>query len=414
MKESNSLKPLQELGSSYFRDGLFKREEKVMSYGKQLTIGKKRTGAVYYLDLREACRMIIIGKTRSGKTWLLREMADRLKKIGYSMVFLPDVKDEFKSSKKPVQEKFRQFLLEGETPEPMNVVTLRPTFFKQIDRDGLPSDNYYYSISLGALSKADFNTLMNTSDMTAPQQIIMELIFERIAKQFKETGEFSFENIDRIIDEMTEINATQKTAMKFKFRPLKSSFFYEKKHQKNIIEIIKRGYHPAINMEGFDSFGGEGSFRYPEVFVGMVLRMVINARRAKVIQPLFIMVDEASRFIPADKNPSCKRDFMESCDLDTRYNINYAYATQEIEKIPIQIVKQCRYIFVPHSADVGTIRNVLMMSGLVRNQQTATNDSIHLKGRLKRHEWIVFDLVSGTKEIVKPISPLSEHMETSN
>lgn len=412
MKQEDSLEPLRELGNNYFKKGLFKEEEKEMHYSKKLAIGRKRTGATYYIDLTEACRIVMIGMTRSGKTWLLREMADRLNQIGYSILFLPDVKNEFFSSRKPVQEKFRKFLLEGEKPQAMKVVTLRPTFFKTIDRvDNPPKGNLWYSINPGMMSKADMNTLMNTASMTPPQQIIMEIILERLEREVSKAGSFSFDDIDRIIDEITEINGTQKTAMKFKFRPLKTSHFYEKEYERSIVKIIKNGYIPAINMESFDQFG-KGSFLYPEVTVGIILRTVIAARRKKLIPEIFIMVDEASRFIPVDADPSCKREFLESADLDTRYGVNYAYATQDITKLPESLVKQSRYIFIPYSADVGTIHHCLKMCGMLTNMQRGTNESIYLKNKLKKHEWVVIDKVNSTKEIITPLAPLSWHMET--
>ena len=108
--DNESMKPLRELGNNYFKHNLFKEEEKVMKYDKQIAIGKKRDGKVYYLDTREAFRAIAIGMTRSGKTWILRAIADRAAQLGDAVIFIPDVKDEFKSSVNPVQEKFRKFL----------------------------------------------------------------------------------------------------------------------------------------------------------------------------------------------------------------------------------------------------------------------------------------------------------------
>ena len=407
--DNESMKPLRELGNNYFKDNLFKEEEKIMKYGKQLAIGRKRNGSIYYLDMREAARIVILGKTRSGKSFLIRAIADRIKKIGYSIVYLTDVKNEAFSSKEPVQEKFRHLLLDNEKPEGMRIVTLRPTFFKQIDRGSIPKANRYYSVNLGAMTKADFMTLMNAESMTQPQQIILEIIFEKMAGK----ENFSLEDINAVIDEINELNAAQKLAMRFKFRPLATSYFYEKEHEKNIIDMIRNDIAVAINMENFDQFG-QGGFLYPEVFVSMVMRMVINARVKKVIPPMLLILDESSRFVPVDKNPCCKRDVMEAVDIYGRYGISMVFGVQEITKIPIQIVKQARFLCIPYSADVGTIRDCLIMSSMVRNIQSSSNDAIYLKKSLKKYEWLILDTINNTKEIVKITCPLSNHVETGD
>jgi hypothetical protein len=411
---ASDLKPLQELGGRYFRDSLFTKVEEEREYGRAaIPIGYKRNGKVYYLDFKEVSHVLVLGATRSGKSFIIRALGDRAVLAGYNAIFLTDVKNEFHTSVRPVQSKFHHLLLPNEKPQAMKVVAFRPTFFKQLDGDNPPPKNRWFSFNLGKMSRADFMTLMNAEALTIPQQVIAELIYESVHKRVSAGEAFSLDQIEDVIDSLNELNSVQKTSMKFRFRPLKTSSFYIKDFERDVISLMRQGYVPTFNFERFDAFG-KGGFLYPEVTVAVILRTVITARMRKEIKDVFVFVDESSRFVPVDANPSCKRDVMEAVDLYGRYGVRMVFGVQNLEKIPEPIVKQCRYILLPYSIDVGTLKTVLLASGLVRNIQTGTNDAIYLKRALKKYEWVVIDRVNGTREIVKTTCPLSEHAESSS
>lgn len=403
-----NVESLRTTGTSYVRDSLFPEEEEILEYSmERIPLGLKRDGNIWYYDLREANRCIFLGQTRTGKTFSMRSFADRLNKAGYSQIFLPDVKDEYKSSRRPVQAKFRKNLLPGETPEGMKIITLRPTFFQPFESE-LNSNNYYYSENPNSLTRNDFMTLMNSEELTSPQKTVLELLYEHIRKEKKH---FDLNIIDTFLDELEEITSSQRSSLKLKFKPLLSSQFYIKEYDRDIIGLLQKGMVLSLNMEGFDNFG-KGGFLYPEVMVGLVLRKIINARRQKRIGKVWIHVDEASRFIPVNRNPSCKNDFIESSQLDTRYGVYYSYAVQNLSMIPESIVSQCRYVFVPYTSTPDVFKQALEMTGLLKNTQQGTNQSLRLKRSMKRFDWAVFDKVNMSIDIIQFLSPLSWHMET--
>lgn len=410
---------LKTFGTQYFKDSFFNKPVKIepIKYGKHnLQIGKKLNGQVYCLDIKESFRGILLGATRSGKTFVLRLIGDRYKQIGNDVVYLSDVKNEFWSSNKPLQEKFHDLLLEGETPQKTRVVALRPTFFRQIDTK-LAERNFWYSIDGNSLTRADFMTLMNAHELTSNQRTGMELIFQELQKRLKSNPElqFSTELINQIIDDDADIEQRQKVALKFKFKPLDNSSFIDKKETKSIVTLLKNGFVPAINLENFDSFG-KGSFSFPEVTLNIVLREIIVARRAKKIKRVLIIIDEATRFIGKNKQTSIKDSVLESQDVDTRYSVDYLTAWQSFEDIPERILKQGRYIFVPRTADVATIKSVLISTGQVKNVQRSVNKAMELKRQLKQHRfsWVIIDRMEGTLDLIIPLAPLSHHLETSN
>ena len=352
----------------------------------------------------------------SGKTFFMRAIGDRLYQTNRDVVYLSDVKNEWYSSRQPVQEEFRPGLLEGETPVGLPIVSLRPTFFKKVSKS-LPKHNFWYSVDISTLSKADFMTMMNADELTSTQRIAMDLIFDELKKELDKGRKFSLQLVEDIIMGMDEISTLQKNALKFKFRPLKESYFIDEKYERDIVALLQhpRRYVPAINMEYFDSFG-KGSFRFPEVIMNITLRSVIEARMKQKVNPLWIFLDESSRFIGNRVSGSFKQNILESVDLHTRYNVNYVFATQVIGDIPDNIMKQSKYIFIPATADVNTIKTVLTETGMVKNQQIAPNQAMKLKRMMQKTKfsWIILNRMDGSMELVKPLPPLSNHLQTSS
>lgn len=408
------LGPIKDMRNEYFFDSFFVKKTVDMPYSKnRVYIGKlKRTGQPYYLDTSEAFRMIIGGSTRAGKTFLLRAMGDRFHEAGNAVVYLPDVKNEFFSSKKPVQDKFKHLLDPREKPKGMPIIALRPTFFWKLDHGELPTGNRWFSVHPLDLSENDFKSMLNVGAMTAPQQTMMSLVYSKSQEVYAKNREgFTMQSYIDVIDSLTEFNDSQKHFVKVRFQPLLESNFYKPEFEYDLIDAIKNGFMPAINMEGFDQFG-RGDLSYPEVFVSILLRNIIRARVTNKIPRVFIFTDEASRFIPAQGNSSVKFEFMESTDLTSRYNVNHLYAVQSLSKLPPQILSQCKYVMLPYNIDVSDIAAVLNQFGMAKIQ-TARNDATRIKRKMKTFEWLVFDKNRMKYDILVVAAPLSMHAETT-
>lgn len=317
------------LGNDYFKQSFFttkKKQEKMVYNKNMLQIGwivknGKITTDIKRLDIKESFRAVGIGATRSGKTFLIREISDRYASLGNAVVHLNDTKNEMHSSNYPVQEKFHHLLAPGETPTGFKMLTLRPTFFRQIDKT-LAKDNYWYSVDGRCLTRADFMTLMNVSSLPPNQQTAMEIIYQDMVKCLSEDENLflSVDLFNQIIDSEDMAPATQRS-LKFKFKPLESSHFFVKEEEKNIANAIRNGFIPTVNVENFDSFG-DGSFQFTEVILSMIFREIRLARRAKKIKRVLVVFDEASRFIGNSRETSIKAEMLSSHDLDTRYGID--------------------------------------------------------------------------------------------
>jgi len=396
---------------------LVEKEEKEVIYSKtKIPIGKDKLGRIVYLCLENPIRAIILGLTRSGKSVFLRAMLDRLVKSGhYIGIYLTDIKREFWTSRMPLQPKFHHKLIEGEKPCGIKVVSLRPTLFESKDKGGLKEHDHPYSINPSKMSSADINTLVSTLKMPSAMQNLMQVILNRMDKDFDgNKDEFRMEWFEKAIDELEGATEQQRRALRMRFQPLFNSNFYKPEHDLDITELMANGWIPTINMERFDEFYGS-NFNPPPVVVSLVLRQIINARREKKIKEVFVMIDEMSRFVPAQDRGICSRhDILEAIDVSTALSVSIIGATQNLSKIPEQVVKQCRYIFLPYNTDMDTLIATLKMCGVINTPQGAYKQAKRIKDQMKKWDWIMIDRnnIRNPVQVIEIFLPLSRILES--
>ena len=95
----------------------------------------------FNLGIKKAERMLFLGKSGSGKTSTIRRLIDCCHHAGYACVVLSDIKDEWKSSKKPLPSRHLRLLDASDVAQPMKMKVYRPVFFMKALGEDLPGDN---------------------------------------------------------------------------------------------------------------------------------------------------------------------------------------------------------------------------------------------------------------------------------
>ena len=424
------------IGNSYFKKSFQEKESKEVKYRKgKVAIGYLKyqiggnnqtqlTDSIFYLEFTDAVRWLFLGMPNSGKTWLLRVIADRLNKVKkkdgnpfYHIIFPSDIKNEFYTSRFPLQKQYQKFLMKDEKPEGMKIITFRPTFFKSVEEKLPVLDraikrytkhkhlNYWYSINLSKMSQKDFIMLLNPKRLSEIHKTMAELLHNRI----KKIKDFKQEDINDAIDSLPEtFPSNAKQSLKDKFLPLIESNISETKYYRNLISLLRQGNQISFNMRFFEKFTSP----YPETLLNVVLGEIALARKTKQLNPVFILLDESARFLPKDRNPSCKLTILESSQIDRREGISYLFVAQSLDNIAPQVISDSSLYFIPQNIDAKTLGHLISLFGITATPQAGRIMANRIKKRAKEHEWFVINKEKKIISIIKPFAPLSHQLDS--
>lgn len=424
------LNPILNTQNTYLKNALFKPKEEIFTgyHRSALPIAFRRDyyrkeydmKSLYKIDLSEAFRMLFVAKTRTGKSFWIRAMVDRLKKAGFCIVYLTDVKNEYDTSIRPLQAKFASKLIRGEKPEGTKLKVFKPTFFQYLEGDArlLPAGQEWCSMDLSKLQPRDFSTMLKFLGLTQQQIDGMErALYEAKQRGFIIKGWEDFENILNDADYIQ--NSGQILTKLFKIQYYNP---FDVNHRINPSEYLAQGYTLVLNLQYYDNL--ERSNGFMQVTVANWMRNIKDARKSKKIPPVVFIVDETPRFCSSGVGDGAgvtsdtvsKFEIMESVDTDTAYDINWVFAGQDIVSIPERVVKQCRYIMIPQNIAFETAKSAMKIANLenVEVKSTQFNELRRLLSPMKQRDWMVLDTNMKSYIYVTSLAPLTEVKETSH
>jgi len=417
-------KPLKYSQNKYLRESFFDVDDPIFDeyslkrtpigfvrdYDKKGNPTKYDKKKLFTVDYTEATREIFIARNRTGKSYFVRSKSDRLYKAGMSMVYLPDVKNEYCTSIRPVQSKFRNKLIKNENAQGVPIKVFRPTFFQGLQGNAakLPEGQNWCSINLSTLLPSDMISLLKALNLTSSQIIGIERAIYESWQEGKYISDW--DDMKELIENCEYIRQSSEILNKM-FRIVRYNPFDSGYHIKPY-EYLKDGYILALNYQYFDSLEKNNGFI--EVTLTSWLRDIINARKEKLISPVFFVIDESPRFIPAKGNNTFRHEVLESVDTDSAYHINYSFLTQDIQSIPERIFSQCKYIYLPYNIKYEQMIMAFKQAGLkeakVKAQQY--NEMRRITNKMQKFDWIVIDVNNNKWQIITPLAPLSEVKET--
>jgi len=389
--------------------------ERFGTKGRWYTSNKKE-GKRTYIDTSKSFRMLILGETGSGKTVLLRALLSRLYKSNFAVCHLSDIKNEMRSNWKPVQEEFWDGLKEKERPEPIPTQMFVPIFFKKF-YNRLPDHTEWIQFSMNELSENDLLTLFGVEDKDIQADIL-----KRVYSAIQHNKINTFDEMRAFIQALpsTEVHSGSKRALLSKITDLQSKNILGTEYAQDIVPLLN-GY---IDSEGNEirraiSFNcrhrKQLAKEYLQAYMAVIIEKLREARRERRIkQPLFFFMDEAHAFIPNNSNPACKQVVIDSINEDRQYGISWILSTQYPSQIPLDVVKQMQYYFLPQNIKPDIMKDILKMIGIYRADDWRYDKWLQLKDKMKRYEWLMIDnrsSHSGSRfYVLKIATPLCRHI----
>lgn len=404
---SRILKSKSALGS-YFNPFIRPHEKYYKNYLRMGYIEHHRLGKAYkedfFLDVSESVISVMLGKRGSGKSWILRRMMDVCYYTGFAPVIPCDVKNEFVASLQPANERQQRMFGLNEFARASPVKIFYPKFL-----NNLPDENEFFQVSLGDLTYSDLLTLFNIDEIGSSMAQTTTLL--HVYNLIKEGKITTMEELIEEIENMEDITAATKRALKLMAQNLIKNDIIGNEYNVNLIDVFKQGNIPVLDIIGYEELG----LNIASAYVAIFLRKTMHARRNNIIKkPLFVLIDEAHEFCNRTKNISSRDEIQKLVNLSRSWGISVVLSTQNMYDIPDKIIRQARYIFLPQGITLDEGKEIMKSQAMLEWDRDAYNEIIYLFRNLRRkkngeREWICIDTYSKEYTAFFPYAPLSLH-----
>ena len=369
--------------------------------GYEILLGKDNDKLDVTLDIEESFRACAIAATRTGKTFMIRRMLDELYHSGWACAILPDAKDEYGSSRNPIQTKFRNNLPPGELPKGLPMRVFRPFFFSELGK--LPEGNEWVALELTDLSKVDFQTLCGFDKLPSKQKLDLDSLWLLILNKTIS----SVEEIETVCEENNWLKLWEKISF------INECGLFDSRFAIDPVEVLKNKEVLVLNYADFDALDMRAN-SLDQIFLAIWLRKIIEAKKKGLLPNLMIFNDETARWVPRSGNPSCKKIILEAVDVVAAFGISFMFGFQRIDSVPEALVRQCKYKFLPYNVDRSTLEEVLKLENIITDMVRGKKLFVEILQTLKakKFRWTIITKGDDFLEYVDCYSPISAHLES--
>lgn len=410
---------MREIGDeSYLLKKLFYQKRNV-SYTKHVPIGwrvYKREGLVT-IDFNQTKRILILGGTGSGKTWLIRSLISRAYFSGINPIIMTDIAPEYYTSAFPLQEEFEKFLLENEVPQTLPIKVYYPYFLsKYFPIETKRIDINIFQFSLDSINPTDVLAFLDYESLKPSTRLEVENLVAQLS-----SNENKFENVEELIDyvQKREISSQLKSYLKRSIENLKNlGIFGNIYPPANIIDDINNNLVPDIFLFGWQRLELR---KYVSIYISLIIRDILIARQMKKIKEnkhLLLVFEESHEFVPTRGDSAqeiVKKEIERALLIGRKEKISFIFATQIPEKISNTILSQCDYVFVPRGFEVSRLKEIIKEMQPIRHfSYYDFNLSINrMMSSLRKYddgmrEWLCIER-AGRIFSFAPLGPLNHH-----
>jgi len=354
----------------------------------------------------EARNIFIYGTAGSGKTYTTRGIIDRVKDIGFNVVVLTDVKNEYYTSKYKnksgtILDKYK------EEYKSQDISVYRPLFF------GKPflKHEKLIQFNLSELERIDLIQLVNLENETTSNEN-KRTMFEIVLKYIEDhKSEVTMDNLINYINSKPEFNNSTKRYLINRLENCRQNnvigTMYNQKN--NLFDDLKNNKTIIINLNNYENY-----MSYSQIYVSVINRMLAKFQENQS-KPIIIVVDEASAFVPRDGVASSKQEIQLNYQRRRYLGIKNITISQEIKDIMETAIKSSQIIMIPSNPDMNELLELVEMFG--KYQSYGGRHTMYSRDwwrlliqSLKKHEWIIYEKNAEQEiKVVKGIAPLSLH-----
>lgn len=293
------------------------------------------------LDFRQGGGLVLfVSPTGSGKTFALRGLLGDLIEMGY-VCFAIDVKNEFISSKKPVQEKFRHLLPPWRRPKGLPI---KPIFPAYLQKKRIPKE-WIGQIDIKDMKVEDMLTTLNLKPNEAQAQILLTVWPENNNPR----------TIDKLIWRVARVNAeqiltslipkgvklkpfaerTQATLVR-RLAVLKSQRVFGSDHSFDVVDMLRQRQFPILCLDE----DIKKKF-YHSTYIAVLIRKIYENYKKIGRRIVFILEDAGAFAVPNKANPTCKDIILKQLiPVGRRRGFYIIAAIQNLAQVPEEAISQ--------------------------------------------------------------------------
>ena len=367
---------------------------------------KIRTSTPFFLDMRHVVRALMLGPTGSGKSVLLRRIADMAYGANFYIVFMTDVKDEMKSSKKP-QTILKERLASTDIPAAMKVKVFRPIFYNEYFGEDTPSDNEGYQLKYSDLSLNELLSLLNLNRTTSVDHAnIVSIYYNEVT---------SLEDLSKKIEVDQKISKTTREKLRRRIEGLIKYKVCSKDGKGDPVKALQEGFVVVFNHKGFEDVSKGELINIPLVFFSTAMRIIRDAKEKTLEKKrrLLMFIDEAPVFLRLE---TTKEELMRAVNQWRYLGIYIIFAAQKAEMIPDWILTQSRFVFLSHNIDLQSYILTLKFKQKADFHPSFHRDASDVIRSMKvkptgEREWLMIDGDVSEETIFFGLPSLSQHLE---
>lgn len=400
-----------------------------------IPVGTTRDGRIYYIDASQSFRLLVIGPTGRGKTWVIRGLCDWLNLYNWLLLIVNDTANEMISSLKPnTKHELPPFA------KPTANTRLRRWVAEWAANKHEPASSQF-SLRVTDLRSTELQYLLSVTDQSPKQRMVLRKIaqyFERSRARdpnFKLT-QSTLRQIRRdpslIFDQYDAEDRTDREAVG---EPLTNILYrMEELLEQGVIETDKV-MEPLALIAGPD---GEHDYRHlicdwsqvavkdianPESLVGTYISIVTdrlfearkNYRTSKgkgaFIPPLFVAWDEAGPYIIKNSLNFPSRSMRAIYTQGRKEGVGIILGFQDVLEVDEVYLNNAEYAFIfaiAGGAELDTIRKAFPNIYPDNYQGRANLEAL---ADIQAHEFLAIDRVNQLWQFVTAFPPLSKHLE---
>lgn len=400
-----------------------------------IPVGTTRDGRIYYLDASQSFRLLVIGPTKRGKTWVIRGLADWLNLLNWLLLFVNDTANEIITSSEPnykYQHDFPPF------SRPLANTRLRKWVAEWVAQE---EEQNIFSLRIADLDAIELQYLLGITDNSPKQILVLEEIVEYFSRQREKNPDYkvTFNELESIrkdpsllFEGYTGTHLDKETIgeplanIYFRLYSLLKKRVIETNNRLNPIGLItgedgRRNRHVILDWSSEKIKKIRDPTSLTGTYISVFLDRIYEARKQyrtskikaseKFVPPYFIIWDEAQPFIIENSYNFPSVSMKSMFTQGRKEGVGTILGFQSVGQTDEIYLENTEYAFIFALAGEKELSKIQKAFPNIYPDNYQGRANLAALSDIRWHEFLAIDRMNQTWQFVTAFPPLSKHLE---